>query len=188
MDTLTLQSNDPADETASPITITLSVTLADYSSVSAATNSFTVQIICQVTAISWYTVLPASYEHTLIVDPIPVLLAFSATQSPLCGAALTYTLTDDVGMAAPAWITTISDSNLSMTPSTLGLQGTYTFKLTASEPISSTQSPISPIEITLAHPCATTTVIAADIADQVFYAWATSHPSELSVSVPFTSF
>ena len=41
-DTLTLVSTDPSENTTSPITITMSVTLDNYSMVPAATQTFTV--------------------------------------------------------------------------------------------------------------------------------------------------
>ena len=44
-DTITLVSTDPSEHTASPITITISVTLDSYPMVSAATQTFTIQVI-----------------------------------------------------------------------------------------------------------------------------------------------
>ena len=93
-------------------------------------------------------------------------IPFAATQSPLCGHALSYALTDDLGMAAPAWIyLPVANTHLEAVPNALGLVGSYTFELTATEPITATQSPATSTVVTLAHPCETTTVSAVGIPD-----------------------
>ena len=54
-DVLTLQSTDPAEATASPITITISAELDSYPSVSAAVQTFTIEILdhCDTTTLSF---------------------------------------------------------------------------------------------------------------------------------------
>ena len=81
-------------------------------------------------------------------------------------------MTDNLGLAAPAWIyLSVTDTHLEIVPNALGLVGSYTFELTATEPVTATQSPVTSIVVTLAHPCETTIVSADSIPDQIFYAW-----------------
>ena len=53
-DTLTLVSTDPSEHTTIPITITMSVTLDNYSMIPAATQTFTIQVIdrCRSTSLN----------------------------------------------------------------------------------------------------------------------------------------
>ena len=69
---LTLQSNIPAEATAVPMTITITAGLVSYPSV-VATQTFTIKIICKVTALSWSPALPTTYSHTLKIDPVKKL-------------------------------------------------------------------------------------------------------------------
>ena len=65
---LTLQSNIPAEATPAPMTITITAGLDSYPSV--VTQTFTIAIICKVTALSWSTSLPSTYSYTLQIDPV----------------------------------------------------------------------------------------------------------------------
>ena len=65
---LTLQSNIPSEATAAPITITITAGLVFYPPI--ATQTFTIAIICKVTALSWSPALPKTYSHTLQISPV----------------------------------------------------------------------------------------------------------------------
>ena len=74
---------------------------------------------------SWSPALPTTYTHTLQVD-LAADLPFSVTQSPLCGATLTYTLS-----TPNAWAYIVTDTYIEISAVSLALAGAYTFDLTA---------------------------------------------------------
>ena len=123
-DTLNLQSNDPT-HAVGPITITVSATLDNYPSILPATQLFTIEVICEVMTLSWTTAPPTTYVHNLLVDIIPVSIPFQVTQSPLCVASLTFSLTDASLVTAPAWIYPVSDTHIEINPTLLSLVGDY---------------------------------------------------------------
>ena len=86
-------------------------------------------------SITWTTPLPATYSHVLLVDVTPANIPYAVVQSPLCGDILTYIVAYDTGLAAPAWVSA-NPGYLELTPSALGLVGTYTFDVVVSEALS----------------------------------------------------
>lgn len=154
-DTLTLQSNDPAHAVGLQ-TVTVSANLVNYPAISPATFVMQIEIVCSVLSVSWTTSLPATYYHVLQTDPIPANIPFAATESPLCGASLIYTLTDQFSSPPPAWIIIAGNTNLQLSPGTLGLAGSYNFELAATEPVSGVVSQTSLINVVLQDPCEAT--------------------------------
>ena len=102
------------------------------------------------------------------------------TQSPLCGAALTYTLT-----AATIWAKIVTNSFVEISASDLALAGTYSFSLRARDPIYGAISSNSPLTVTLVNPCLKTAINSVAIPNQTLYAW--QFPA-LTVSTPFIDF
>ena len=75
-DVLTLQSTNPA-EVISPTTITITAELTNYQTVKA-TQIFTIEIICKVTALSWSPALLTTHSHILKIDAA-ALIPFAVT-------------------------------------------------------------------------------------------------------------
>ena len=76
-------------------------------------------------SLSWTTALPSTYVHNLLVDTIPAPIPFEVTQTPLCGAALTFLLTDSLGVIAPTWIYPVSETHLELNANILSQEGYY---------------------------------------------------------------
>lgn len=78
-------------------------------------------------SLSWSTLPPATYSHVLLVDSTPAMIPFALVQSPLCGATLTYLLTDAAGIISTPWITAASGTDLELSPSSLSLEDSHDF-------------------------------------------------------------
>ena len=77
---ITLQSSDVSDVTsAGPLPISVSVSLVNYTSRPAVSQSFTVEVRCAVLFLSWLTLPPETTEHTLLVDEIPAIRDFAVS-------------------------------------------------------------------------------------------------------------
>ena len=77
-------------------------------------DNIDINLDCEVMSLAWSTTPPNIYTHVLQYDPIPASIPYQVTQSPLCGAALTYSFLDATGTAAPSWIYGVPDSNLEL--------------------------------------------------------------------------
>ena len=66
-----------------------------------------------------------------------------------------FTLTDATGYSAPSWIQIVSETRLELSPSDLGLVGSYSFHLSAREAISNEFTPVAVFDVTLKDPCVT---------------------------------
>ena len=101
------------------------------------------------------------------------------TQSPLCGAALNYTLTPSQPWAV------VTGSNVDISANSLALASSYSFILSAKEPLTGTISTDSPLLINLVDPCEITTIYSVEIPQQILYAW---QSTTLTLAIPFTDF
>ena len=127
-------------------------------------------------SLTWSTALPTTYTHYLMATS-PSNLPFAVSQSPLCGATLSYTFTPSLPWAAIAGSTIqISTSSFSLTATS------YSFTLSATEQNSAiiTTSPLSIILV--ASPCVTTTFSTPSIPLQTLYAWLST---TLKLAIPF---
>ena len=190
-DQITVGSNDPADA-GGPYTVIIMAKLQNYP-LSSAFAPLDIYLNCEVMSLALSTTPPPPtiYTHVLQYDPIPASIPYQVTQSPLCGAALTYSFLDATGTTAPSWIYDVPGSNLELIPSNIALVGSYNFILTATEAVSGTSSS-SAIQVDLntvisVNPCSTSTVIASEIADTILHL-KTKSPGALSSSIPFSDF
>ena len=117
-DILTLQSIDPNEATLSPITITMTVVLDDYPLVSAATATFTIEVVdyCASTILSFN---PAVTDMQALVSQGPIIQTVTAIDS----ASSTYGAADGVSHcgARSYTISPLSYTFLDLTAGTLTL-------------------------------------------------------------------
>ena len=173
-DQITVGSNDPINAVG-PYTETITASLTSYPFVTALA-SILINMDCEVMSLAWSIIPPTIYTHSLQYDPIPASIPYQVTQSPLCGAVLSYSFLDATGSAAPLWIYDVPGSNLELIPSDITLEGSYSFILTATETVSGASSSAAAIQVDLnnpainaINPCSTSTVSASEIADTILH-------------------
>jgi len=84
---LTLQTDDPADE--GETIVTLKVELKDYSStVVALSKQFTVKVICEVQKVTLAPFNTSQVSFKIKVDKAPLIIDYSLSYAPLCNDCL----------------------------------------------------------------------------------------------------
>lgn len=130
-DSLSVQTNNPADINSYVVTIT--ATLVEYPTIPAISRTFNVQINCGVQTISFVAPLtPALTTVEVGIDSQPVTVPFVTTQSPNCGNAVTFSLGPNTDPFMSLVANSIETGEWTVIGATIAHHGNYSYTLTAS--------------------------------------------------------
>jgi hypothetical protein len=83
-----------AQQTSTPITVTVVVSLKDYPAITPQKPTFKMTVACETQTLTIAKALPSSIEYKIAIDQMPMVHQFGFSQSPQCNNLVTYGLID----------------------------------------------------------------------------------------------